>query len=56
MPDEGSLLFPRRDPERVDLAAIKADRAGFLLSRERRHRDVVTLCFCLRPGLNSEHL
>jgi hypothetical protein len=25
MPDDGPLLYPRRDPERIDLAAIKAD-------------------------------
>ena len=25
MPDDGPFLFPRRDPERIDLAAIKTD-------------------------------
>jgi hypothetical protein len=37
MPDDLHLPMPRRDPERIDLAAIKTD-LGFLIERVERFR------------------
>ena len=41
MPGDDPLLFPRRDPERIDLAAIKTDIECVMWQIAKLRRDLV---------------
>ena len=41
MPDDQPAIFPRRDPERIDLAALKTDIECVMWQNAKLHRDLV---------------
>ena len=41
MPDDGLPIFPRRDPERIDLAALKTDIECVMWQIAKLRRDLV---------------
>jgi hypothetical protein len=52
MPDDGPLLFPRRDPERIDLAAIKTDIECVAWQIAELRRDLVHAAVWAGLGLS----
>jgi hypothetical protein len=51
MPDDGPLLFPHRDPERIDLAAIKTDIECVMWQIAKLRRDLVNAVVWAGLGL-----
>jgi hypothetical protein len=41
MPDDGLPIFPRRDPERIDLAALKTDIECVMWQIAKLRRDLL---------------
>jgi hypothetical protein len=52
MPDDGPFLFPRRDPERIDLAAIKTDIECVMWQIAKLRRDLVRAVVWAGLGLS----
>jgi multisubunit Na+/H+ antiporter MnhB subunit len=51
MPDDGPLLFPPRDPERIDLAAIKTDIECVAWQIARLRRELISAAVWVALGL-----
>jgi hypothetical protein len=41
MPDDQPAIFPRRDPERIDLAALKTDIECVMWQNDRLRRELI---------------
>jgi hypothetical protein len=51
MPDDGLPIFPRRDPERIDLTALKTDIECVMWQIAKLRRDLLRAVVWARLGL-----